>query len=208
MDRKKLFAIIMIFVAYSVLLFVISANYKKTTEKQGISDINEMTEQANVIVNSEIVAADINLLSSEVYGTAIVEGKTAVDTPWGSNIELLGDDYPEHGLFMMPGTSVGYTVQVPEGAKLLLSAKIYEAMAETGISDGITLVIEVIQDGASLISYEPILVTGDGKITSSEVDFTEWQGRAVQIKIHCYDGGKDDANGDWGVIKELQLTTR
>ena len=217
MPKKKLGVIIAIFVAYCVLLVYISANYRKSdtapeaeaapvnTEQEAAPENTEqnVAEEAPLAVDLPAVT---DLLSADIFAAASIDGKADADTPWKSNIALLGDEYSEQGLFMMPGTGITFTAAVPEGAKLAIDAKLFDAIAESGISDGVTLVVEVRQDGDSLNTYAPIAVTGDGQVNSAELDFAEWQGRTLQINIKCYDGGKDDAVGDWCVIKALKLT--
>lgn len=221
MNKKKLCMVLFAFAAYCILLVIISANYKnkevipengnavekaEQTDIQKTEEIENREDQSNTnIIKQRNTVTDIDLLSSDIYAAASIEGKAEADTPWKKNIELLGADYPEQGLFMMPGTAIIYTIQVPEEAKLIMKAKIYDSIAEAGISDGVTIVVEVIQDGRSLITYEPIVISGDGKEELCKLDFAEWQGRTVQIKLRCYDGGKDNAMGDWAVIKMLQI---
>ncbi len=205
--KKRLFVIIVCFIAYSILLFVISANYKNDGSISNINN-NSYDDGQNSIGKASLTEGEpvnISFLSADVYKTASIEGKAEADTPWKSNIELLGNDYPEKGLFMMPGTTITFTESIPAGAKLNVSAKLDDSVAETGISDGMTFVIEVLQDGSSLKTYEPIIVAGDGQLSCSEFDLSEWQGRMIQVAIHCYDGGNDDAIGDWGIINSLEL---
>ncbi len=197
MIKKKLVVISVVFVAYCVLLVFISINYKNTT-RVSTSDAKQIN-----IVDVKTDTTDIDLLSPAAYEAATKEGKINADTPWNSNIELLGSDYPEQGLFMMPGTAIIYSVKIP--TKMILAAKNYDAVAAQGISDGIILVIDVVQDGNSIKTYDPVFIKGDGQMNKSEFDLSEWQGKNMQLKIRCYDGGKDDAVGDWCIIKTLDL---
>ena len=108
---------------------------------------------------------------------------------------------------MMPGTTITYSVTVPQNAKLQISDKLYSTAAEWNVSDGANLIIDVIQDGQSLKTYDSIAVTADGSVTSSKLDLSEYSGRSIQLRIRCFDGGNDNGNGDWVLISSLELNS-
>ncbi len=226
MNRKKFWTVIGIFAVYCALLIVISVNNKNKQEVE--STVNDNIEStvpnteentAEVTVSSSNyqsrLAVPVDLLSPESFSSAEIDGKAEADNPWKSNIVLLGADDDEQGLLMQPGTAIIYMVEIPDAAvaskergntaELHISAKLFDMMAEAGVSDGVTLVVDVLQDGDSLKTYDQIFVSGDGKASDVVLELSEWQGRTVQIRIRCYDGGKGDASGDWCVLREMDL---
>ncbi len=196
MSRKKLCAIVTVFIAYCFLLFYISAYYKGFTW-------GPETEPSVETEESEISL--MNLLSPEAYAAAYIEGDEVSDTPWGSTIELLGMEYSEQGLIMMPGTSITFPMTVPIESNLYLDAKIYDSIAKAGISDGVILVVDICQNGESIYMFDPIKVPGDGEVESAELDLSEWKEGKIQLKIRCFAGENNDATGDWCNILHLQL---
>lgn len=198
MPKKKLYLVLAIFSIYVVMLFLISARYKGEEGMAGAGT-----------VDLDDIPAQTDLLTKDQYDDVNIAGDTATgDTPVGSTIGFLGDNNPEQGLFMEPGTSITYTVAIPENGALSITGKLHPTAVEMNLSDGADLVVEVLQNGSSLTTLDPIVITPDGLDCSADLDLSEYAGRKVQIKITCYDGGNDDGKADWVLINSLSVEAK
>lgn len=199
--------------AYIVLVAFISIKRAPEREaglaQQEAERNGETTASSQETDKEKIALPDgaIDLLTDDYYSSAAITGQQAnPDAAWNSNIALLGSDQDEQGLFMMPGTTITMTVDVPENGKINITDKLNATAASWNVSDGADLIIEVVKGDQSLKTFDKVDVKSDGSENTAVLDLSEYSSQIIDLKISCYDGGQDNSNGDWVMISKLYLS--
>lgn len=125
--------------------------------------------------------------------------KQTDDNPWGmtaGTIEWEGEDY----IFLTPNTSAILS-NLPTSGEIELTYRIHPWVSEG--SDGVGLVITVMDETGTDINSEEFMVGADDILESKVLDMSAYTGGS-RIRLSCNNGEHDDDSADW-VIAQILL---
>lgn len=147
----------------------------------------------------------------ENFSTFALGGEGAADVPGSktiSKIEFTKDnsDISEEWLgnciFMTPGTSFAKRMKIEKNcSKIDFEYGIYPDI-EANVCDGADLIVEVyLDENDEPVIREKYKAQAENELERAGIDITAYAGKEVTISFTCKDGGNDNQDGDWMMIK-------
>lgn len=147
----------------------------------------------------------------ENFSTFALGGEAYADVPGSktiSKIEFTKDnsDISEEWLgnciFMLPDTSFAKRMKIGKGCtKIDFEYGIYPDIT-TDVCDGVDLIVEVyLDEDSEPVVREEFNVQAETGLERAVIDISNYAGKKVTIGFSCEDGGNDNKDGDWMMIK-------
>ena len=147
----------------------------------------------------------------ENFNTFAVGGEIAADVPGSKSINKIefnkdNSDIPEEWLgnciFMLPDTSFAKRMKIEKNYKKLdFLYGIYPDMT-ADVCDGADVIVELyLNEDDEPVVHEEFKAVPESKLQRASVDISKYVGEDVTIAISCGDGGNNNEDGDWVVIK-------
>lgn len=176
-------------------------------EEQFIDDIREM----NNIIGRKVIERKNNQFMFDMideYSKAeVVGGEETEDYPWGKNVAIINGSNNEKQLFLTPGVSLAYELQMDTlERQLYVEYSLYAEAAEWNISDGAQLCVTILdENGEVLEEIDNIRVGKDGKIEKLFIDLSNYKEKSLKIILRCYEEKQNSEDADWIVINKAYV---
>lgn len=173
-------------------------------EEQFIDVIREMNSIiAHKIVERKENQSMLNMID-EFSEAEIIGKKETEDYPWGKNVAIINGTNNEKQLFLTPGVSLGYDVQMDTlERKLHLEYSLHEEAVAWNISDGAEICVTILnENGEVLEEKDNIRVGKDGQVGEVDIDLSNYMEMSLKVILKCYEKKENSENGDWIVINK------
>lgn len=147
----------------------------------------------------------------EQFNTFAIGGEKAADVPGSKSITQIEfnkdnsgipDEWLGSCIFMLPNTSFAKQMKIENRCtKIDLEYGIYPDITKD-VCDGANLVVEVyIDENKDPVIHEEFNAQAGEDLKRASVDISKYAGKNVTITFSCNDGGKNNEDGDWMMIK-------
>lgn len=147
----------------------------------------------------------------ENFNTFAIGGEKAADVPGSKSITKIefnkdNSGIPEEWLgnciFMMPDTSFAKKMKIDKGCtKIDLEYGIYPDIT-ADVCDGADLIVEVyLDENKDPVVHEEFNAKAETDLQRAMVDISKYAGKEVTLSFSCKNGGNDNEDGDWMMIK-------
>lgn len=147
----------------------------------------------------------------ENFSTFALGGEAPADVPGSktiTKIEFTKDNaaIPEEWLgncvLMLPDTSFAKRMKLSKNCtKIDLEYGIYPDI-EASVCDGADLIVELYLDESDEpVVHQEFNVQAENDLQRASVDISKYAGEEVTISFSCKDGGNENSDGDWMMIK-------
>lgn len=147
----------------------------------------------------------------ENFNTFAIGGEKSADVPGSKSITKIEfnknntgipDEWLGNCIFMLPETSFAKRMKLDKKCtKIDLMYGIYPDISAE-VSDGAELIVEVyLDEDEKPVVHEELNAQAENELQRASIDISAYAGKEVTITFSCNNGGNDNEDGDWMMIK-------